>query len=273
MFILAVVAMIFAHSAKSQNHVTRMFIEGAQYYNQGHMYCNPDSIHFRDSSSGVIVLWRFILDGDTIQAYSPDTVVAHIWHTAGSYSVFLGTLDTGGQWNTIQTWIGIGFASVNLGPDTLVLPYGDSATLIAVHSDTTNTQGFGIYWYDWSSIMPQFNNHDSIVVHDTGTFSVFFVNDYTVWACHATDTVIVVRPTITTGGLEVSRNKNSLLVYPNPASDQITVNNDSKEYQVVGVDGKIIYQGKENKINVGNFANGYYFLKINGAYERFLVYR
>jgi hypothetical protein len=67
--------------------------------------------------------------------------------------------------------------------------------------------------------------------------------------------------------------------YPNPATDQITINGDisliGKTYLVFDQVGKVIYKGSIDKastsLSVTNFSNGVYTLQIDGKGRRTFV--
>jgi uncharacterized protein (TIGR02145 family) len=70
--------------------------------------------------------------------------------------------------------------------------------------------------------------------------------------------------TISTGINEI--NQNEINIYPNPASTEIIIESDNEQPTAISVCdalGKLIESIRTSKINVSNYANGIYFLKLS----------
>jgi hypothetical protein len=67
-----------------------------------------------------------------------------------------------------------------------------------------------------------------------------------------------------------------IVLYPNPAKDQLMIDCYEKinSVEVVDVLGKAVYVGKESTIDVSNFAKGNYFVRIytdNGSVTKKVI--
>lgn len=138
--------------------------------------------------------------------------------------------------------------SVWLGNDTTFI--GDSIPLDAGNAGAT------YLWNDGST-------QQTLVAHQSGTYSV------TVTApngCTASDSITVDIMV----GQDISPSLMAFAVFPQPASDQILIKgafSNRATYQVLGVDGKCILEGKWEEGNpyifTGNLPSGLYFLQIS----------
>jgi len=74
---------------------------------------------------------------------------------------------------------------------------------------------------------------------------------------------------------QVGNDKNSLLLYPNPVSDNLYVlgiGEDLGEYMIFSVSGTTLLEGvcKEGEpLDISSFSSGIYFIKVNGVIVRF----
>ncbi len=144
---------------------------------------------------------------------------------------------------------------VNIGPDTLLIPGGQTIMLNA---------GSGFSSYEWStgSTDPQ------IQVSTAGSYSVVVTNSN---GCSATDRVFVNMITSVTSLI----NDNSIRLYPNPASEKVTIElteslTNKATLHFYSMDGKTIFTEDLEKgngfyskvINLSDVANGVYFFEI-----------
>jgi hypothetical protein len=147
--------------------------------------------------------------------------------------------------------------AINLGPDTIIVPSGQTYTLDA---------GPGFSTYRWSNNATS----SSILVNSNGWYSVE-VTDAN--GCPNSDRVYIY---FTLTGISSIDGKNSLEVYPNPTHDKLIVTlpeSSSKYYtlKLLSIEGKILMQEdvknaftKEQSklIHLNNFAAGVYILEL-----------
>lgn len=145
--------------------------------------------------------------------------------------------------------------SVNLGPDTIIIPGGQTITLDA-------GQGFALYNWSTNQTTSQINisspgNYDVVVTDGNG--------------CTATDAIFVnIITTIST----VNAN-NSIKLYPNPANDFVNVEisdlrGKAALIKLFSIDGKMLIKEEVNsiygrivkKISLTGIAQGVYFLTV-----------
>jgi hypothetical protein len=74
--------------------------------------------------------------------------------------------------------------------------------------------------------------------------------------------------------------KNKILIYPNPANDEVFIELPTEEkiysnYKVFSIDGKKILEGKlsssKTKISTQNIEKGVYFFEVNGIVEKIII--
>ena len=84
---------------------------------------------------------------------------------------------------------------------------------------------------------------------------------------------IPVSITTTTGNQEISSTSNSIRVYPNPATDFISINSD-ENVEIFSLNGMKVYTNsnykKDEKINLSQFEKGIYFVKTNNQTTKFI---
>ncbi len=143
---------------------------------------------------------------------------------------------------------------VFLGPDTILLPFGQNIVLDA---------GAGFSSYSWSTG----SNNTSISVSSQGLYSVIVTDGN---GCTSTDQVLILIST----GIENNAAILPLQVFPNPAHDRIFVklSDPSSKYlllKLMSADGKIVRNEKVRSFNgeffhtltLSDIAAGIYFLK------------
>jgi hypothetical protein len=102
----------------------------------------------------------------------------------------------------------------------------------------------------------------------------------TIPATNGCDSIITLNLTLNFSGIKQLQNT-EIVVYPNPATDKITINGDvsliGKTYLVFDQVGKVVYKGSIDKVitslSVTNFSNGVYTLQIDGQGRRTFVVR
>ena len=62
-------------------------------------------------------------------------------------------------------------------------------------------------------------------------------------------------------------------MYPNPAKDVISFNDDLKNIKIYDLSGKVIFENnqsyhKGNLLNISNISNGIYIVEIKGMYDK-----
>ena len=84
---------------------------------------------------------------------------------------------------------------------------------------------------------------------------------------------IPVSITTTTGNQEISNSLNPVRVYPNPATDFISINSD-ENVEIFSLNGMKVYTNsnykKDEKINLSQFEKGIYFVKTNNQTTKFI---
>ena len=66
------------------------------------------------------------------------------------------------------------------------------------------------------------------------------------------------------GNETFSSRKENLVAYPNPSREEINIDKeDFKNWQIIDLNGRILQEGNEGKINVERLEPGTYFLRIH----------
>lgn len=68
--------------------------------------------------------------------------------------------------------------------------------------------------------------------------------------------------TVTVEVTSVSENTSYSMLYPNPASDRFTIEGKVKEVKAFDALGQMVYQGKDNTVEVATWSQGVYFVRI-----------
>ncbi len=132
------------------------------------------------------------------------------------------------------------------------------------------------------TVGPEINNTGFNIGKHTGTGSSKYmkgkIDDLGFWN-RALDTTEI-QSLFTMVGVEEISNVLKISVYPNPASDFITINSNQslseQAYTIFDASGKVVktgvLQSNENRIDISNFSNGLYLLFVNGhPAQRFSV--
>lgn len=65
------------------------------------------------------------------------------------------------------------------------------------------------------------------------------------------------------GYLGITELKNEeVIVYPNPASESITISGTNEEVRILDVSGRVIWKGRDNQVDVSSFNSGIYFVYL-----------
>jgi hypothetical protein len=78
----------------------------------------------------------------------------------------------------------------------------------------------------------------------------------------------------TVGIQSANGNRNTVSVYPNPATSTLNIDNDFKALQIFDMTGKMVYQTGDNStrvVNVGNLTKGLYIIAITDMNDKKLV--
>jgi len=229
--------------------------------------------------------------------------------TANSYSSILGTFaDNGveyftpwywypGMWETLHLFSryakntrvrSVSSNELNVSSYSSINTAGDSMTVILVnrdltnaHSTTVNLANFtvqnGTYSTKQISALPStetFVSHTSNALH-SGTVTAA-ANTFTISLPALSTTAVILKGTAATNVAEISDNKLSAILYPNPigSGQNVFVNISSQnisdcEVEVFNVLGKVVYSktysGKESLIEIpcGNISQGIYLIKLS----------
>ena len=166
----------------------------------------------------------------------------------------------------------IAFIPQNLGLNEYIVSGIDS--LGCIGSDTVNVLVIpSTYSTQIETALDSYNwpvNGDTFF--QSGIYIDTLINS---WGC---DSIITLDLTLNFTGLN-QENTTEFNFYPNPATDQITINGDisliGKTYLVFDQVGKVIYKGSIDKastsLSVNNFSNGVYTLQIDGKGRRTFV--
>ncbi|MDX1440040.1 MAG: T9SS type A sorting domain-containing protein, partial [Rubricoccaceae bacterium] len=90
------------------------------------------------------------------------------------------------------------------------------------------------------------------------------------WVYRTTEPVVVANEP----SLEIPEEESSLRVYPNPATDFITVETDADEVQSLDVLGRVILRAKSNEqVDISSLPAGVYLIQVGNQLRRFSVVR
>ena len=67
-------------------------------------------------------------------------------------------------------------------------------------------------------------------------------------------------------------NKIIFLIKPNPVKDILTISDERVEFEIYSIDSKFIFSGFDNQINMVDFKNGVYFIKIYNTYYKIIKF-
>jgi hypothetical protein len=123
-----------------------------------------------------------------------------------------------------------------------------------------------------STVFDSFNWNGTVYT-TSGTYTQFFTSAF---GC---DSSVTINLTVLQSGL--AEEVNHFGIYPNPATDQITINTDvsliGKTYLVFDQAGKVVLKGSINttstSLSVSNFSNGVFNLQIEGQGRKTFVVR
>jgi phosphatidylserine/phosphatidylglycerophosphate/cardiolipin synthase-like enzyme len=128
--------------------------------------------------------------------------------------------------------------------------------------------------HNWTSSADTKNDENTVIVHDATIANIYYQSFYqnfyslsgTLSACTVTDIN------------ENSLSDNLINIYPNPASDKITVKNNSDELQEVSIysiNGQLMIQKEINSpemnIDISSLSQGIYVIRISGNSNSFVT--
>jgi len=105
-----------------------------------------------------------------------------------------------------------------------------------------------------------------------GNNNLYFFADY---YNGTTSTYLLYKANLSTLATENFEKSPKVVLHPNPASDFISFSNleSSSEYQIVGIDGKVVKKGNLNadeKINISHFTTGVYTVRLGNKSYKFI---
>ena len=128
--------------------------------------------------------------------------------------------------------------------------------------DISVTGGFGTYAYDWNTDeLGDFDDSEDLSDLEAGSYIVTVQDEF---GCEGVETI-----ELNSQVNLVEEASARLSVYPNPVSDQLTVNlSGSFDYTLVNVNGEVINSGKgfnSIQFSVSDLATGLYFIQVTAA--------
>ena len=120
------------------------------------------------------------------------------------------------------------------------------------------------------------NYNVCLLVADTnsGCISSYCEND-SLYRTNANNTVVQINVVNGTSGISQISNQNSQIkIYPNPVNSilQVSVSNETLgQIKIVDVLGNEILQTQQKQIDVSNFQNGVYFIRVGASTQKFIV--
>ncbi len=237
----------------------------------------PTNIQFtQHATNGINYQWSF---GDG--SYSIDANPLHYYTSNGTYTVTLKVTGTGSSDTFTQTdYITIGCTNPTITPNIQVnggnWTQATTATLCVGGHVSIGPQPIANTW-SWTGP----NNFTSNVrqidltnlqANQSGTYTANYTDANRCSAQIDFDILV----DICTGVSSLTNG--SISIYPNPTTNQITVNSGESsvnQIQISDVQGKVVYQSNEsfigNKtIDVSHLAKGLHLIKISGASQSFL---
>ncbi len=222
------------------------------------------------------------------------------------------SIDGGNNWTDVSTDLPNRYVTMLKASPTLentvyvsCSGYKDNDNIPHIHKSTNN----GTSWIDISGDLPQLAVNDILILEGTNDEHIFVGTDggvyYTLDSGANWQRAGVGMPIVSVYDIEYDAVNKKLIagtfarsmmsldidalinntnidseilsssmikVYPNPATDYISVYNVSdKSYTIVDVYGKIVKSGNyTDKLNVSNLKNGYYFIKIDDKLLKFI---
>jgi hypothetical protein len=145
------------------------------------------------------------------------------------------------------------------------------ANISNIIADTANWIGYNTtfiadssYKYIYIGNFYDDSHTDTLSIANNGGSAYYYIDDI----CISTDSLTCVKaPT----KFNIKQEKNKPNVYPNPTSGKININVDNINLiEIMDINGKILYSGKENEIDLSIFQCGIYYVSIV-ANERTII--
>jgi hypothetical protein len=208
--------------------------------------CNGESVIF--SSTGAPILEWETAGVENDIAYLP------IVEGEQEYMV-IGTDENGCQ-NTASVLVNMA-APIEITYLVTDEIFGSDASI-----DISVTGGFGTYAYDWNTDeLGDFDDSEDLSDLEAGSYIVTVQDEF---GCEGVETI-----ELNSQVNLVEEASARLSVYPNPVSDQLTVNlSGSFDYTLVNVNGEVINSGKgfnSIQFSVSDLATGLYFIQVTAA--------
>ncbi|MCK4406281.1 MAG: lamin tail domain-containing protein [Bacteroidales bacterium] len=225
-----------------------------------------DSVIFTDLSTGNPDSWSWTFYGGTPGSYNQQTPPPIVYDTPGTFDVLLVVSNVAGEDSLIR----LDYISVGYVPQA---DFEASATSIFVGESidfTDLSTGDPDTWewiFEGGTPNTSFvQNPDGILYNEVGVYDVTLTvtNLFGTSSLIKTD-YIEVGPI----GIHETGNKNNIRIYPNPAKNNLFVeqkNGKYSEIKIYSVLGKLVYQDNLNEviteINLKNLNKGIYFVKV-----------
>lgn len=305
--LLIVIGMIAMIQNVNAQTIFRVISDDTLSDNRGGRFCFselPDSIPFYDHSGeyetshgGQLIKWEWVFNGavDTTLVYTSFRPVVYAkWLHPGKYRVrlYVTTLWNGGPYynvNAIDIGIILGGSKIRLQNHIEYLN-GNKVTLKAknLFSDTM-VQAHDYYWgkpiidsgwivpsyYRWSKngvVLSQGYNDSELITTDTGTYVVLCNHAYDGYDCSSYDTVVVLKGILTSINA-ISDQQSSIVIYPNPAQNFITIKGaETEEVRIIDLSGKEVLTAKNiGKIDISNLSAGMYIISCGDHKSRLVI--
>lgn len=193
---------------------------------------------------------QFFGDGSTTSTEENPTMT---YQNAGDYTVTLTATNECGTGTTQET------VTVDMSAPTASFTYSENGN--GVVTFTNNSQNATIYSWNFGDGSTSTEENPTHTYTANGNYTVTLTASSPCGSDNATQTVNI----IITGIEEVT---DGISIYPNPANSIINiVNAENANVEIVNALGQVVY-AKENvsgeiSIDVRNFTNGMYFVKVN----------
>lgn len=184
--------------------------------------------------------------------------------TQTTASIYIPGTDDGANYNSNGDFLSTGVGWTHLG---------SNPSLMYNWNIRANLSGDPIF--QWLSIdpmsgtLPPLVSEDIDVGYDATELDPGLYNAYIRFQSNDPVTPSLDVPVeLVVAGVGIDENsKTSVMVYPNPAQNFITIQSDNAitAVQITDFSGKVVYMGADTKLDVSNLASGIYFLRVTTA--------